>query len=296
MTKKSPDRGKRSGDSGPQVSFPVDSNSTPAPGQTQSQPTEFLIGKSGDLEAWWNGCPWATTLDAFSDTLGCRIVLQVKCKRWGCRHCGERKMSHYAHKVSAAEPNRLITLTVWTEAYETPRHGYDETRRGVSRMVQKLRRRFKEFEYFRVLEATKKGWPHYHLVVRSPYIPQPLLVELWSHEAKSKIVDVRKVNRPSEVYNYVMKYLGKQKHVPWTNRRVCWSRNFFKDDGFEKGQGLKLCGKEWSSIHPAQYVERECREMVAIKYSADLVQLYTKEEWDADQLWKHTHPEEKETA
>jgi len=218
--------------------------------QRQAETKVFLVGNQDTKQGFLDGCEYAATITGFSLALQEWVLIQVRCKRWGCSHCGQRKMSSFGHRVANAQPNRFVTLTVWTEAYETPRIAYDKTRRAIGQLSRKLRKEFGEFEYFRVLEVTKKGWPHYHLIVRSPYIPQQTISDYWARLARSKIVDVRKIRRPSDIYRYVVKYLGKQKYIPWTNRRVAWSRNFWKDDPFTSGGSLNIADKNFTSDHP----------------------------------------------
>jgi len=243
---------------------PAGSEGAGRPPQLDRQPTThaekrqdgrqpLLIGSLAGNRERWPCCPWATTVHAWSAALNCEILIAQECKRWGCNVCGRKRSTHLAKRVELAKPNRLITFTTWTLAYPTPREAYDGTRRALRQVVAKLRRRYTEFEYLRVLERHKNGYPHYHCVVRSPYIPQKELSELWAELTMSPIVDVRKIKQRDRVYYYVMKYLAKQSHIPWTNRRVAWSRNFFRDDGWTPPDTLKLSGREWHDLHPSDY-------------------------------------------
>lgn len=191
------------------------------------EPIRYLIGSGDDRRFAQTLCPAAQTLRGFSVTLGSSVIVQIRCKRWTCSHCGRRKMTHYAHRVAKARPNRFITLTTNPALWDSPQAAYDGTRSAVTKLAAKIRRRISEFEYFKVIESTRKGWPHYHLIVRSDFIPQPLLSQMWGHLTGAPIVDVRKVRKSEDTYWYTVKYLGKQKVVPWTTRRCSWTRNFF---------------------------------------------------------------------
>lgn len=227
-------------------------NSTTPIAPTNEAPAKFLIGSLQDTAAFLNCCPYAATIEARSLMLNAWVIIQVRCKRWSCRHCGERLMAHYARKVTAAEPTKFITLTTAIEPMETPRDAYDKSRRGLTQLAAILRRRLGEFEYFRVLETTKRGWPHYHLAARCPYIPQPELSREWDRLTGARIVDVRMIKRVQDVYRYVVKYLSKQKSIPWTKRRVSWSRNFWKADGFQPAGSLVLASETFTRSNPAQ--------------------------------------------
>lgn len=235
----------------------------------QETPPVYLIGSADLGRGYLKACPFAASIVGFSLALQEWVIIQNRCKRWGCSHCGPRKIAHYARKVGNAEPNRFVTLTVWTEAYESPRDAYDKTRRSLSKLSVRIRKRIGEWEYFRVLEVTKKGWPHYHLIVRSPYISQAELSTLWAELAQSKIVDIRKIKGKFDVYKYIVKYLGKQKHIPWTDRRVSWSRNFWKADDFKPGGSLQLEEKEFKSDHPENVLSWYYEDARVVEWSAD---------------------------
>ena len=52
--------------------------------------------------------------------------------------------------------------------------------------------------------------PHYHVVCRAAFLPQKLLSIAWARATNgSFIVDVRSIERPAQLANYLRKYLGK---------------------------------------------------------------------------------------
>lgn len=237
--------------------------------EDQAQTPSFLIGTLDAKAQLDQTCPYAKTLTGYSQTLERWCVIQIRCKRWGCRYCGERKTVAFGFRVSDAQPNRLITLTIATKSWSSPREAFDGTKRMVTRLAIKLRRDHGEFEYFKVLEVTKKGWPHYHLIVRSSYIPQPKISNEWNRLTGAHIVDVRKIKKPSDVYFYIVKYLSKQKYIPWTDRRVSWSKHFFQDKEFDRGPGLKLDHVGMIDEHPRSVLRKEYHPFRIHIYSAD---------------------------
>lgn len=214
-------------------------------------------------------CPYAGTTIAYSHYFGQSIILAMTCKRWGCRYCGQRKSIALACRVQLAEPNKLITLTVNPAAYETPRDAYNHTRRKLSELSKVIRHEHGSFEYLRVLEVTKKGWPHYHLVARSGYIRQQWISDAWSSLTGAPIVDIRKIQKIEHVYQYVVKYLMKQTYIPWTNRRVSWSRHFFPPaEPTTKGK-WQLTGKYFVDEHPTDVIRFEMQHQLCTKVAAD---------------------------
>lgn len=253
----------------PKAAEHLEANHKESTDSNQPQSKQYLIGSLSGVRAWLDCCPYASTIVGKSLTLDAWVMIQIRCKRWGCRHCGERKMAHFANKVRDAKPNKFITLTVATGQWDNPRAAYDGTRRAVTQLAVKIRRRFGEFEYFRVLETTKKGWPHYHLIARSGYIPQSDLSDMWKELTGAHIVDIRKPGQSKHVYSYVMKYLGKQTHVPWTDRRLSWSRKFFAKEDFVKAEGLNLLGEEYRSNDPAGIAMWDYEGCILESYSRD---------------------------
>ncbi len=243
--------------------------STTEEGSRQEPNPTFLIGSTLAHTTFENTCPSAKSMTGFSQTLERWVVIQVRCKRWGCRHCGERKVTHFGWKCEDAQPNRLITLTVSNSLWENPRAAYEGTKGKVTQLAVRLRRKFGEFEYFKVLEVTKLGWPHFHLIVRSPYIPQQVIAGLWKQLTGAFIVDVRKIRKHRDVYFYVVKYLAKQRYIPWTTRRVSWSKNFFAKETFKSPGSLALIDVCWIDEHPESIIRGHFHPFRIEAYSSD---------------------------
>lgn len=67
-------------------------------------------------------------------------------------------------------------------------------------------------DFIAVFEATKRGWPHLHIVARAGWIDQRWLSKRMAALIGSPIVDVRRVDGVGKVAHYVAKYLGKNPH------------------------------------------------------------------------------------
>jgi len=216
--------------------------------------TPLLIGRSIPALSGVSLCRFASTLTAWSQSLNCEIIVAVTCKQWTCRFCGEQKAKKLAATASTAKPNKLITLTVRPSLHETPRHAFDTTAPCVSRLITRIRRVHGTCEYVRILETTKIGWPHYHLVARSVFIPQSWLSDEWNKLTGAPIVDLRAIQQTREVYWYVMKYLGKQRHCPWTDRRVTMSRGFVPRGPPTKFNSLDLVDVQREACRPEHFM------------------------------------------
>lgn len=187
----------------------------------------LLIGACDDLDKLLPICPTSTTATAWSQALGRSVVISVGCRRWACSFCGRRRVAQLARRVEEAAPSRLVTLTVDPKLWESPRDAYDGTRRALGPFTRAMRRSG-EFEYLRVLELTKRGWPHYHLMVRSGYRYYGDISRTWAELTGARVVDVRAIKKRDSVYWYLVKYLAKQHYCDFTERRVSQTGKFFK--------------------------------------------------------------------
>lgn len=222
--------------------MPKSSSPTPSPSTETLSPTPPLSQPLSDAEL-----SLLTSLDPHIEDCGnpkvdcpdqgCLIfddcnggyghLFVTTCGRWTCPYCGTVKRAKLQARIREAQPNRFITLTTCGHETETPRQIFDWTRRQISELGKLIRRQGRTFEYLRCLEATKTGYPHYHLLVRSPYLDQRELSAHWCHFTRAYIVDIRSLTKDENAARYVMKYLTKQSAVPFTNRRLSWTRKFF---------------------------------------------------------------------
>lgn len=199
-------------------------------------------------------CEWATTLVYHDTFTRSEVLAAVTCKRWGCRWCGRQLTRRFMAIVCAAQPNRMATLTVDPKLYTNPRDAWEATSQKVSRLAAQARRKVSEWEYARSLETTKKGWPHYHLILRSPFVPHAWLKAAWQNLTGASIVDIRKIHNPEEAARYVAKYVCKQTKIDWTNRLITFSKGFKKQwtkPQVKKGRYRDL---RRSQMHPAEWL------------------------------------------
>lgn len=236
---------------------------------SQPESTGFLLTSIEDNQHVFNTCPNATTMWAWSNHFKAHVVIALTCKRWGCRYCGTAKAKELGRKVKTAKPTKLITLTVNPARHESPRKAYESTTKQLPLLARVIRQSHEEFEYLRVLEVTKKGWPHFHLVARCPFIKQSYISNAWATLTGAPIVDIRQIKRQQDVAQYVMKYLCKQTYIPWTNRRVSWTRNFFpRKPKIRKGK-WKMFSVEWYSQHPVEWIAHRFDGHRCCKVAAD---------------------------
>jgi hypothetical protein len=117
-----------------------------------------------------------------------------------------------------------------------------------------LRERYGEVEYMRVTELTAAGWPHYHLLVRSAYLPHAVIKKLWQQLTGAYVVDVRQVRQSWSAYRYLTKYLSKLHSIAWTERHVSYSRKFFPPEKPRPPDDRQFIEPSILPMHPAKYL------------------------------------------
>lgn len=224
--------------------------------QSSIYPAPFLVHPANLLIE--NCCAHAHTLLARVVGGDCSYLIGLTCKRWSCRYCAQTKIKRLSWLCSRAKPSRLLTLTVDNSLYESPRHAFDETRSQVPELMRCLRKRFGEIEYLRVTEVTAKGFPHYHLLVRSGYLPHAVIKALWNKLTGASIVDIRPVTNKFGAYQYLAKYLTKMHRLDWTERHVSYSKSFFPQDPSAQYHGPGLGDYQRIPEHPYSWLANHC--------------------------------------
>ncbi len=205
------------------------------------------------------------------------------CKRYDCEVCGPKRRARlhkliqegvqYGMQQHPRHPPRLVTLTYPNRDDRT--FGDADDIKGASedlrRLVQRMRRSGVEIEYGRVLECTKRGRIHLHLITWGSYIPKCTdkgrrtrglpygkgsgspcyctperpCIQRAAWESGFGWVEVRKINSPKGASSYIAKYLSKQgTDIRWPRyaRRFSYSRNF------AGGVTLSIIDERWRQL------------------------------------------------
>lgn len=229
-------------------------HSTQTQEQTQHSTPNYLIQKRRSLQPHFNRCPKAQTLLGYLPDRDSYVIGELPCQNWSCRPCAERKIRRLAAKTRDAKPTRMLTLTVNPAKWQTPREAFDGTRRQVPELLRRLRARFGEIEYLRVTELTRQGWPHYHLLLRSDYIPHAVVKKAWNELTGAYIVDLRQVDKTFRAYTYLVKYLSKLHKIEWTERHVSYSKNFFPPESPPPASDVAMERPSILPFHPITYL------------------------------------------
>lgn len=158
-----------------------------------------------------------------------RVVFPLRCNSWACEKCRKKLSKKWIKKISPTSVERFITLTVDPSRFSDPGEALKAIYDGYKKLIQAIRRdRKKDFQYFSVIEFTKKGWPHLHILQRGSYLERKWLSEKWSSFGVGRIVDIRQVKGSGNVKEYLAKYLSKDgEAVKHHLRKVRFSKGFF---------------------------------------------------------------------
>lgn len=164
-----------------------------------------------------------------------KAATAVFCKCWERDCCQPRRRAKLIREIRDGEPNRFITLTtVHRRPEEATKEALDMSTwlRILMRRIQQKTRQ-KSLAYFVVREAHKDGWPHLHIAWRGPWIDQAWLSEQWAALSGGVKVDIRAIDNPGRVGQYLSKYLGKSPHQFGTSKRYWQSPSYRRTPKFE---------------------------------------------------------------
>lgn len=111
---------------------------------------------------------------------------------------------------------------------------YEQTRKPIRPLVTLAEARL---PYLAVVEATKRGEPHLHILSRLRWVDQKWLSRQASKLLGAPVVDVRRCTSRSSVALYVAKYIGKAPHRFATVKRYWSTRSWEQGKGKDKGRG-----------------------------------------------------------
>jgi len=140
-------------------------------------------------------------------------MIGMPCRSWRCDRCAVSNRRAFGKRlrlglaIPGSEVPKLLTLT------SLPDEGPWDSRARLSRRFASLRRRLEsafpgvEIEYAGVVERTRRGAIHFHVVLRgAPFMPPSVWSRLAARSGFGYIVDVRRAN--VGVRGYLTKSLG----------------------------------------------------------------------------------------
>lgn len=195
------------------------------------------------------------------------------CHSLFCERCNKiKRKSLYLTLLQFASKRhlRVMNLNYLNDSTQTPLDIIKRASKDWNLFVLKLRRKKYKFNYFKVIEFTKRKGLHFHVLIDS-YIPVNIISSTWHETTKNSYIvwvnDANWTNQKS--INYVLKYVTKSFHdsqelfVAFRLRRYSFSRSSFD---FIKAQSTTTKKKESDFIFDYRKI------FTSVK---DLVQYYT---------------------
>jgi hypothetical protein len=150
------------------------------------------------------------------------------CRSWLCEWCAPGRARSCEIEARRGRPNRFLTLTC------TPDVGMSalDRRRIMGEawpvFVKRIKRYLNNgtFEYWAVCEKTQLGEPHFHVLIRSKFLPQKLLSQWWKELTGAYVVWIVEVKKSERAASYVSKYLTKGLERFGTYKRYWKSKNY----------------------------------------------------------------------
>lgn len=170
---------------------------------------------------------------------GERRAKPLPCRSWNCEYCKPRRRSQLMALAGSGLPNRFITLTINPAVGNSQEERLKILSHAWKTVVKRLRYEHptEDIQYLALVEATKHGEPHLHILYRGPYVKQSLLSKAMEEIASSPIVDIRRIRGLREVIRYVAKYVTKAPAQFGTSKRYWHSADY------EVGKADKLAAK-----------------------------------------------------
>lgn len=155
-------------------------------------------------------------------------ILPKMCGKWRCPSCGPRRARRLRRRLSRTTPTRLITLTLRADETVPASVQLARANKAWSVLWRRYRRKFgpRAVGYAKIVELTKRGTPHLHIVANVPYIHHTALSAAWKELTGAHVVDIRAVERRKGIAGYLTNYLTKALEVPDGMRKWSSSKGF----------------------------------------------------------------------
>ncbi len=141
-------------------------------------------------------------------------IMPLRCRCWHCDECRPGRTRRLVEEAKTGLPTLFITLT----SRRRPDRTADWAAQELVKCWRNLRRQYVRkhgagsIPFLCVFEATKKGWPHLHIVARAKWVSHKWLKQEMGKMHDSPIVDVRAIHGLGKVARYISKYISKNPH------------------------------------------------------------------------------------
>lgn len=139
-------------------------------------------------------------------------VFPLRCRSWSCPICSGKRRKAVIRQAVDGNPTRFITLTPNAGSGSEPDEEALNMTRAWRDVVREYRRLWpnREAQYMAVFEATKRGWPHMHILWRGGWIDQRWLSAQMKKRIGAPVVWVSLIRNKKKAAEYCGKYFSKR--------------------------------------------------------------------------------------
>lgn len=156
------------------------------------------------------------------------VAASLSCRSWLCPDCTENRKRQLIAEAIGGAPGTFLTLTSRRVKGKTANQAALELSRAwrLLRLRIMRKKKIKSLPFLAVIEATKSGWPHLHILLRAPYIHWRYIRFVMLKLINSPIIRIERINNKQKVSNYCAKYCSKCAHKFGTAKRYWQSRDY----------------------------------------------------------------------
>ena len=184
----------------------------------------------------------------------------LRCRSWGCEYCFQHRLRALRTLAASGEPDKFLTLTLRRDSHDTPDDAAVAMSRALRSLLQWVRRHYhvKHIAYLAVFEAHKSGWPHLHVLLRMPYVPQAELSAEWERLTGSPVVYITAIRSRRGASVYIAKYVSKGPGK-WEGVKRYWRSQSYALDSDDGQQHLPVADRSY-------YVSAHSIDVAADRY------------------------------
>lgn len=157
-----------------------------------------------------------------------QVAVSLKCRAWTCPNCFDTRKKQLIAEAAGGRPTTFLTLTTRRSDKIDP----DRAAMRLSKAWRLCRLRIirfyglSELPFLAVVEATKAGWPHLHILMRAPYIDWEMISEWMWELCDGAQINIQRIDKHRKMTAYVAKYCGKCSHRYKHTKRYWQSQDY----------------------------------------------------------------------
>jgi hypothetical protein len=190
------------------------------------------------------------------------LTYRANCKQWPCPDCSPYLTRKLRSGLLDGAPTKFMTLTCVAVPDETQTERRKRMGKGLLLLMRKIKRRYglKRLPYAVIVEAHKSGEPHFHVLLRAPFIDQDWVGQQWQALGFGRVAKVDAVWNRYGASRYLTKYLSKAPAKFGTTKRFWYSRDW------------KLTPKDKAKAHQQTATVRLLKGFTIAGYRALLIE------------------------